>query len=80
MRYQRFLRKSTYRRYGIFVATIFFSYYSIQAYINNQTIDTSIDTVRYDIDEINQEIAYLNNFYQQYLQTEYAPYFLGHEN
>jgi len=39
MRYQSFLRKSTYWRYGVFILTIFFSYYSIQAFINNKTID-----------------------------------------
>lgn len=80
MQYQKFLRKSTYRRYGIFIATIIFSYYSIQAYVNNKSIDVSIQNVQQDIVEIQEEIAYMNNFYKNYLETEYASYFLWHEN
>lgn len=80
MHYQKFLRKSTYRRYGIFIATIIFSYYSIQAFVNNKSIDASITTVKQDIVAIQEEIAYTQNFYKNYLTTEYAPFFLGHEN
>lgn len=80
MRYQSFLRKSTYRRYGIFILTIFFSYYSIQAFINNQAIDESIKEVDINNNTIRDEIDYKNNFYKYYLEGEYAPYFLGHEN
>lgn len=80
MRYQRFLRKSTYRRYGIFILTIFFSYYSIQAIINNKTIDASIEEVKQNNDLVEEEIAFKTNFYQNYLKGEYASYFLGHEN
>lgn len=80
MRYQSFLRKSTYWRYGIFILTIFFSYYSIQAIINNNTIDASIDEVKQTNENIRQEISRKNNFYKNYLEWEYAPFFLGHEN
>lgn len=80
MRYQTFLRKSTYRRYWIFVLTIFFSYYSIQAFINNKTIDLSITEVKEQNLRINEEIAFKNNFYQNYLRWEYSNYFLWHEN
>lgn len=80
MRYQSFLRKSTYRRYGIFILTILISYFSIQAIINNKTIDASIEEVKETNNDVAQEIAYKNNFYKNYLQGEYAPFFLGHEN
>lgn len=80
MRYQSFLRKSTYWRYGVFILTIFFSYYSIQAFINNKTIDASIDEVKNNNESIRQEIAFKNNFYQNYLKGEYSSFFLGHEN
>lgn len=80
MRYQSFLRKSTYRRYGIFILTIFFSYYSIQAIINNKTIDASIEEVRKNNHLIQEEIDFKTNFYQNYLKGEYASYFLWHEN
>lgn len=80
MSYQEFLRKSTYRRYGIFIATIIFSYYTIQAYVNNKSIDVSIESVKEDIVNIEEEIAFMDKFYTNYLQTEYATYFLWHEN
>lgn len=80
MSYHRFLRKSTYWRYGIFFLTVFFSYYSIQAYLNNISIESSIEQVRQDISEIEQQIAFKETFYMNYLDSEYAPYFLGHEN
>lgn len=39
-----------------------------------------IDKVQSDIELTNEEIAYSNNFYKAYLDSEYAPYFLAHKN
>ena len=80
MRYHKFLRHSTYRRYGIFIATLFFSLYAIQAYVNNQNIENQIRQVESQIHELESRNNYLNNFYTKYLETEYAPYFAWHEN
>ena len=80
MRYHTFLRQSTYRRYGIFIVTVLFSWYGIQAYINNKNIDVQMEQVENTIQDLTQRTAYMNKFYSNYLQSEYAPYFAGHEN
>ena len=56
MRYHQFLRLSTYRRYGIFVITILLSYTAIQAYMNNKTIDLSIEDVEQQAIDQQEEI------------------------
>ena len=76
MRYHKFLRYSTYRRYGIFVLTVFFSWYGLQAWVNLKSIDTSIQQTREQVIDVDEHTAYLNNFYKPYLESEYAPYFL----
>ncbi len=80
MRYHKFLRHSTYRRYGIFLITIFFSLYSIQVYVNNIGIDAQIAQVKKDIIDLEEESAFMEKFYKWYLESDYAWYFLGHEN
>lgn len=80
MAYRKFLRKSAYWRYGIFIATIVFIYYAIQASINMSTINASIDEVETANELLREEMAYKENFYKNYLEWEYAPYFLWHEN
>ncbi len=80
MRYHKFLRHSTYRRYGIFLVTIFFSLYSIQVYVNNIWIDAQIAQVKEDIIDLEEESAFMEKFYKWYLESEYASFFLWHEN
>ncbi len=80
MRYHKFLRHSAYRRYGIFIVSIFFSLYSIQVYVNNLGIDEQITQVKKDIVNLEEENAFMDKFYKGYLQSEYASFFLGHEN
>ena len=80
MNYRRFLRKTTYLRYWIFILTVFFSYYSIRAVSNNKTIDASIVAAQQANHELEQEILFKQNFYMNYLKSEYASYFLWHEN
>lgn len=80
MRYHQFLRKSVYRRYGIFFLTLFFMISSIKAYMNNKNIDNSITQVKENIANIQEKNTYLDNFYKPYLASPYAGYFYGHEN
>lgn len=80
MSYALFLRKSTYRRYGIFVLTLFVSLYSIQAWINYKNIQDSIIQAKKDTITIQEEIDFMNKRYKKYLESDYASYFLGHEN
>lgn len=56
------------------------SYTAIQAYMNNKTIDESIEEVRQKAIDQQQEIYRTQNFYLNYTSTEYAPYFLWHES
>lgn len=53
---------------------------AIKTYINYNTIVEAIDKVNTDIELTNREIAYSENFYKKYLDSEYAPYFLAHKN
>jgi len=48
--------------------------------MNYSTIIQEIARVKTDIEQINEEIAYSENFYKAYLDSEYAPYFLAHKN
>lgn len=76
MSYALFLRKSTYRRYGIFVLTLFVSLYSIQAWINYKSIQDSILQAKKDIVTLQTEIDFMSRRYKSYLESDYAAYFL----
>lgn len=78
--YHQFLRKSIYRRYGIFFVTLFFMISSIKAYMNNTNIETSIIQVKENIVAAQQKNLYLERFYKPYLTSSYSSYFYGHEN
>lgn len=80
MRYHKFLRHSAYRRYGIFIISIFFSLYSIQVYVNNIGIDAQITQVKSDIVKLEEESAFMDKFYKWYLKSDYSAFFLWHEN
>lgn len=80
MSYYAFLRNSTYRRYGIFVITLFLGLYTIQAWVNYKNIEDSIKQTKQDILKLQEEIDYMDKWYKNYLLSDYAPYFLGHEN
>lgn len=40
----------------------------------------SIDGIKDQIVDIEEEIAYVKSFERPYLESEWAPYYLGHEN
>ena len=80
MHYQKYLRQSTYRRYGIFVFTFFFLYYGIQSYLNNINIEFSIEQTKQGRIDTQEKITYLEKFYSPYLTSPLAAYFLSHEN
>jgi hypothetical protein len=52
----------------------------MQAWINYTSIQDSILQERQAIVDIQEEIDYMQRRYQEYLNSEYASYFLGHEN
>lgn len=80
MSYYQFLRNSTYRRYGIFIITLFLWLYTMQAWINYKSIQDSILQEKQQIIHIQEEIDYMQRWYQEYMKSEYASYFLWHEN
>lgn len=59
---------------------MFFSVYTIQAWINYKSIQDSITQAKQDIVNIENEIAFMEKRYKNYLESDYASYFLGHEN
>lgn len=48
--------------------------------MNYNAIIEEITRVQTDIEQINESIAYSENFYKAYLDSEFAPYFLAHKN
>lgn len=53
---------------------------AVRTYINYSTIKDAIINVEYNIDYVEEEIAYTNKFLKKYLDSEYADYFLAHKN
>lgn len=53
---------------------------SIKTYTNYHTIIEAIEDVNVNIKNIEDEIAYSNNFLKAYLDSEYADYFLAHKS
>jgi outer membrane protein assembly factor BamD (BamD/ComL family) len=51
-----------------------------KTYLNYNTIIEAIDSVKHDIKYVEDEIAYSQNFLEEYLDSEYADYFLAHKN
>ncbi len=52
----------------------------MQAWINYKSIQDSILQEKEQIVSLQEEIDYMQRRYQEYLKSEYASYFLGHEN
>ena len=53
---------------------------AIKTYVNYSTIVDEIKNVNNNINAVEQEIAYAENFYSKYLDSEYSMYFLSHKN
>ncbi len=53
---------------------------AIKAVVNYQIIVDSIDNVNKNIEKTNEHTDYINNYLTPYLESDYAPYFLAHEN
>ena len=54
--------------------------FAIKTYVNYSMITEEIEKVNYEIESTKQEIAYSQNFYSKYLDSDYAMYFLSHKN
>ncbi len=70
----------TFIKYWLIVVNIFFMIIAIRAVVNRQLIIDSIEQVTYDTQHTKDYTDYINNFLSPYLKSEFAPYFLAHEN
>ena len=53
---------------------------AVKTYVNYSAIVEEIENVNSNISAVEQEIAYAENFYSKYLDSEYSMYFLSHKN
>jgi len=53
---------------------------AVKTYVNYSEIIDEIKKVNNSINNTKQEIAYSENFYSKYLDSEYSMYFLSHKN
>ena len=67
--------KVFWRAFAIIVMLI-----AIKTYVNYSAIIDEIENVNNNINAVEQEIAYAENFYSKYLDSEYSMYFLSHKN
>lgn len=80
MRFHKFIRTTMYRRYLIFFLTLFFVLYWVQAYLNKQNMVIAIQEIQEEIDDTKNEATFIKNFEIPYLASEWAKYYLWHEN
>lgn len=66
--------------YGLIGINIFGMIVAAQTYVNYRTIQTSIQEVQEQTQNIRLQNLYEQKFLQPYLESSYAPYFLAHEN
>ncbi|MFZ2150602.1 MAG: hypothetical protein WAZ12_04195 [Candidatus Absconditicoccaceae bacterium] len=77
----RFIQKySTQLKYGLLFAVIFLMIFAIRSYLNNIAILDAIDGVENEKLAKTDEINFTQNFLIKYLGSDYADYFLAHEN
>jgi len=80
MRYHSFLRNTMYLRYIIFFVTLFFAIYGVRAYLNRETMMSSIQWINTESALIKTETEYIKNFKRPFLESDWASYYIGHEN
>ena len=71
---------TNYIKYGLFLLAIILMIGSIRTYINYLNIQTSIETVREQTQQIQKQKRHEEKFVIPYEQTYLAEYFLAHEN
>ncbi|MFA7284513.1 MAG: hypothetical protein WC004_01665 [Candidatus Absconditabacterales bacterium] len=64
----------------IYLLIIFFVVFSTKAYVGYLAIEQAIQSNVMRKAQLEEKIAYLENFRLPYLESEYAAYFIPHEN
>ncbi len=67
-------------KYGILILDIFAMMFAIKTYVNYISIETAIENATIDQQKQTDELAFTQNFLINYEKSEYAKYFLEHEN
>ncbi|HBB03933.1 TPA: hypothetical protein DCZ39_03460 [Patescibacteria group bacterium] len=78
---QALLRKYPNRiKYGILILDLFAMIIAIRTYVNYVSIETAIHDATIEQQSKTDELAFTQNFLVNYEKSEYAKYFLEHEN
>lgn len=67
-------------KYGILILDIFAMIFAIKTYVNYVSIETAIEDAVIQQQQQTDELAFTQNFLVNYEKSEYAKYFLEHEN
>ena len=67
-------------KYGILIQDIFAMIVAIRTYVNYISIETAIEDATIQQQVKTDELAFTQNFLVNYEKSEYAKYFLEHEN
>ncbi|MEI8009439.1 MAG: hypothetical protein WCI00_09090 [bacterium] len=62
------------------ILDIFAMMFAIKTYVNYISIETAIENATIDQQKQTDELAFTQNFLINYEKSEYAKYFLEHEN
>ena len=78
---QALLRKYPNRiKYGIMILDFFAMFIAIKTYVNYVSIETAIEEANLEQQVKTDELAFTQNFLVNYEKSDYARYFLEHEN
>jgi hypothetical protein len=67
-------------KYGILILDVFAMMVAIKTYVNYVSIETAIEEANFEQQVRTTELAFTQNFLVNYEKSEYAKYFLEHEN
>ncbi len=67
-------------KYGILILDIFAMIIAIRTYVNYVSIETAIENATLEQQTKGEELAFTQNFLVNYEKSDYAKYFLEHEN
>lgn len=67
-------------KYGLFIVDIIAMILAIRTYVNYVSIEVAIDNATIEKQVKSDELAFTQNFLLPYEKSEYASYFLQHEN
>ncbi len=66
-------------KYGLLVLNLFLMVISIRTYVNYSAILISIDSIKYQITQLEKEISFLEQIEKPLLNSPYALEFIAHE-